>query len=65
MGSQINRYKNRRETMKRTKSGFTSQYLYQDQHKEEGKSYEYIELPYKLSLLRAFTPKPITKLCNP
>ncbi|WP_308365678.1 MULTISPECIES: non-reducing end alpha-L-arabinofuranosidase family hydrolase [unclassified Microbulbifer] len=40
------------------------QYLYQGLDMEAGKSYEYIELPYKLGILTASAPNPISNLCN-
>ncbi len=40
------------------------QFLYQGLDKEPGKSYEYIELPYKLGMITATTSNPISTLCN-
>jgi hypothetical protein len=40
------------------------QFLFQGLDKEEGKTYEYIELPYSLGLLTATTSNPISAMCN-
>lgn len=40
------------------------QYLCRGLDKEQGKSYEYIELPYKLGILMASTPNPISHFCD-
>ncbi len=40
------------------------QFLYQGLDKAPGKTYEYIQLPYRLGLLTASTQNPISALCN-
>jgi len=39
-------------------------YLYQGLDKVEGKSYQYIELPYRLGLITAIGPNPISRMCK-
>jgi Glycosyl hydrolase family 62 len=40
------------------------QFLYQGLDMEKGKKYEYIELPYRLGLITATGPNPISALCR-
>ncbi len=40
------------------------QFLYQGLDKEPGKSYEYIQLPYKLGMITATGSNPISAMCN-
>ncbi len=40
------------------------QFLYQGLDMEKGKSYEYIELPYRLGLITASGPNPISNMCR-
>ena len=40
------------------------QFLYQGLDMEKGKTYEYIELPYRLGLITATGPNPISALCK-
>jgi len=39
-------------------------YLYQGLDKENGVSYQYIELPYRLGLLTATGPNPVSEMCK-
>ncbi|GEM_PF-6017838 len=39
------------------------QFLYQGLDMEKGKTYEYIQLPYRLGVITAKGPNPISKMC--